>query len=151
MQQFSPQTFYVTQPYFYVSENYSRVKQELHWTKLCLDGSQTVFGYDHTQVSEVYIFRNKHLIIISLLTRHFMLLSFGKYYIQVFKVFMYFFFLLFLFQFVCIDITNCFFLYYFYRFKLSVNPDNYVPIEDMIPELILRAKNGIKVNIAPRV
>ncbi|XP_027051041.1 cytochrome P450 4F4-like [Pocillopora damicornis] len=36
------------------------------------------------------------------------------------------------------------------KFKLSVNPDNYVPIEDMIPELILRAKNGIKVNIAPR-
>ena len=92
MQQFSPQTFYVTQPYFYVSENYSRVKQELHWTKLCLDGSQTVCGYDHTQVSEVYIFRNKHLIILSLLIRHFMLLSFGKYYIQVFKVFMYFFF-----------------------------------------------------------
>ena len=112
-----------------VSENYSRVKQELHWTKLCLDGSQTVFGYDHTQVSEVYIFRNKRLIIISLLTRHFFF---------------------FLFQFVCIDITNCFFFYYFYRFKLSVNPDNYVPIEDMIPELILRAKNGIKVNIAPR-
>ena len=100
MQQFSPQTFY---------ENYSRVKQELHWTKLCLDGSQTVCGYDHTQVSEVYIFRNKHLIILSLLTRHFMLLSFGKYYIQVFKVFMYFFFLpFFLFQFVCIDITNYF-------------------------------------------
>lgn len=36
------------------------------------------------------------------------------------------------------------------KFKLSVNPNNYVPIEDMIPELILRAKNGIKVNIAPR-
>ena len=101
MQQFSPQTFYVTQPYFYVSENYSRVKQELHWTKLCLDGSQTVCGYDHTQVSEVYIFRNKHLIILSLLTRHFMLLSFGKYYIQVFKVFMYFFFLLFFFISIC--------------------------------------------------
>lgn len=113
MQQFSPQTFYVTQPYFYVSENYSRVKQELHWTKLCLDGSQTVCGYDHTQVSEVYIFRNKHLIILSLLTRHFMLLSFGKYYIQVFKVFMYFFFFFFLFQFVCIDITNCFFFIIF--------------------------------------
>ena len=148
MQQFSPQTFYVTQPYFYVSENYSRVKQELHWTKLCLDGSQTVCGYDHTQVSEVYIFRNKHLIILSLLTRHFMLLSCGKY-IQVFKVFIYFFFFFFYFN-LYVLIQFAFFLYYFYRFKLSVNPDNYVPIEDMIPELILRAKNGIKVNIAPR-
>ncbi|XP_078352881.1 cytochrome P450 4F1-like isoform X3 [Oculina patagonica] len=37
------------------------------------------------------------------------------------------------------------------KFKLSVGPDGLVPVDDLIPELILRAKNGIRVNISPRV
>jgi len=37
------------------------------------------------------------------------------------------------------------------KFKLSFDPDNIVPVEDLIPELILRAKRGIRVNISPRV
>lgn len=37
------------------------------------------------------------------------------------------------------------------KFKLSIFPENIVPVDDMIPELILRAKNGILVNISPRI
>ncbi|KAJ7330607.1 hypothetical protein OS493_022222 [Desmophyllum pertusum] len=37
------------------------------------------------------------------------------------------------------------------KFKLFVGPDDIVPVDDLIPELILRAKNGIRVNISPRV
>lgn len=40
--------------------------------------------------------------------------------------------------------------WFLYRFKLSTDPDNAVPVDDLIPELILRAKNDIRVNILPR-
>ena len=42
------------------------------------------------------------------------------------------------------------FIFFIYWFKLSVNPDYCVPNDDLVPELILRAKNGIKVNISSR-
>ena len=38
-----------------------------------------------------------------------------------------------------------------FRFKLSLDAKNIVPVDDLIPELILRAKKGIRVNISPRV
>ncbi len=43
------------------------------------------------------------------------------------------------------------FFFFLQRFKLSVGPDDLVPVDDLIPEIILRAKNGIRVNISPRV
>ncbi|KAJ7373741.1 Cytochrome P450 4B1 [Desmophyllum pertusum] len=36
------------------------------------------------------------------------------------------------------------------KFELSIAPQNIVPDEDLQPHLILRAKNGIVVNISPR-
>ena len=37
-----------------------------------------------------------------------------------------------------------------HRFDLSVAPQNIVPDEDLQPHIVLRAKNGIVVNISPR-
>ena len=37
------------------------------------------------------------------------------------------------------------------RFKLFLDPANVVPVDDLIPELILRSKNGIRINISPRI
>ncbi|CAH3175339.1 unnamed protein product, partial [Porites lobata] len=37
------------------------------------------------------------------------------------------------------------------KFKLSLDPANVVPVDDLIPELILRSKNGIRINISPRI
>ncbi|CAH3015400.1 unnamed protein product [Porites evermanni] len=37
------------------------------------------------------------------------------------------------------------------KFKLSLDPENVVPVDDLIPELILRSKNGIRINISPRI
>lgn len=44
---------------------------------------------------------------------------------------------------------NVFFSSCWFRFQLSVAPQNIVPDEDLQPHLILRAKNGIVVNISP--
>lgn len=36
------------------------------------------------------------------------------------------------------------------KFKLTIDPKFIVPIEDLVPTLVMRAKNGIRVNIFPR-
>ncbi|CAH3015399.1 unnamed protein product [Porites evermanni] len=37
------------------------------------------------------------------------------------------------------------------KFKLSLDSANVVPVDDLIPELILRSKNGIRINISTRI
>ena len=50
-----------------------------------------------------------------------------------------------------IKITDCFTFLFKRRFKLSLDPANVVPVDDLIPELILRSKNGIRINISTRI
>ena len=45
---------------------------------------------------------------------------------------------------------DSFFLNPLLRFELSVDKENLVPIEDVLPEIITRAKNGLHVNLSPR-